>query len=184
MSNYYVFVDLETTGLDEIVGDVLEVGILVADNNFNVIANFDEVVYYPPNQIADLDDRVIDMHTKNGLWDKCAHSSNSLRGVQEHALGFLSACSIDLKLEPKSIELAGSTISFDRAWMKRHTPKLESWFHYRNIDVSSLKVLIKKYGLTDFEGEKKEAHRALDDCYDTMRELQYYVHYLGFVPSE
>lgn len=184
MANEYVFLDLETTGLDENLGEVLELGILVTDVNFNVLATFDEVVNFRHPIRGTIDDFVFDMHTRNGLWDKTDKSQNSLRGVEKDALAFLSNCVDSIDWGSVKIELSGSTISFDRAWMKKHMPALEDWFHYRNIDVSSTKIMFKKYNLPDYTGDKKEAHRALDDCFDTMHEYRYYLQYLGVLPSE
>jgi len=183
MANEYVFLDLETTGLDENLGSVLELGIVVADINLQPIGSFQQILQFDDPRYeyenCGIDDFVIDMHTKNGLWDICAESYTVRATAELAALDFLADYS-----EPKIIELSGSTISFDRAWLKKHMPKLENWFHYRNIDVSSYKAMFKKYNLPERPVKAVGAHRAVSDCYDSIHDLRYYLQYLGVLPSE
>jgi oligoribonuclease len=167
----FVFVDLETTGLDEDLCEILELGILVTDKNFNVLGEFSEVCYFDLELSKNgIDDFVIQMHEKNGLWNACAKAVTSRLGVEKAAIEFLEGGGWTQQ------PLTGSTISFDRGFLKVHMPRLEGVFHYRNIDVSSLKGLFNKFGWprTPSEYESYNPHRSLSDCYDTMRDLRSY----------
>ena len=165
----YVFVDLETSGLDPELCDILEVGIVVYDKNFNKLAVFNEVAHFYDPRRKDstwIDPFVIDMHTKNGLWDECHSSGNSLKAVEQAAVEFLKESGWDKQ------PMAGSTISFDRAFLKKHMPKLEATFHYRNIDVSTLKILWNMYGLEPLKANVPVGtHRAISDCDDSAMSL-------------
>lgn len=165
----YVFVDLETTGLDPNLSDILEVGIVVYDKNFNKLGVFSEVAHYrhpDKNPSTWIDPFVVQMHTKNGLWDECDASQHSLRQVELDAIEFLKAGG--WVRQP----LAGSTINFDRSFLQRHMLKLHDTFHYRNIDVSSFKNVWKMYDMPELRAnEKKEAHRAIPDCEESAMAL-------------
>lgn len=163
----YVFLDIETTGLDPKIGDVLEVGMVVYDNNFNKLGVFSEVAHfsYAPNMTW-IDDFVVEMHTKNGLWEECRNSNRSLRAVELDAIEFLMASGWNGQ------PMAGSTINFDRAWLEHHLPKLAAKFHYRNIDVSTMKNLWTMYEMPELQANiKKEAHRAVADCEESAMAL-------------
>ena len=168
----YVFLDLETTGLDPNLSDILEVGIVVYDKNFNKLGVFNEVAHYRhPNTNSSacnpwVDPHVIDMHTKNGLWTECDASQRSLRQVERDAIEFLKAGGWEKQ------PLAGSTINFDRSFLQTHMLKLHDVFHYRNIDVSSFKNIWKMYDMPELQAnEKKEAHRAVPDCEESAMAL-------------
>ena len=165
----YVFVDLETSGLDPNLCDILEVGIVVYDKNFNKLGVFGEVAHYrDPRRVGNdlIHPTVIEMHTKNGLWDEAHQSGNSLRAVELAAIEFLEASGWNKQ------PMAGSTISFDRSFLARHMPKLNDTFHYRNVDVSTLKNLWKMYDMPELQAnEKKEVHRAVPDCEESAMAL-------------
>lgn len=165
----YVFLDLETTGLDPNLSDILEVGIVVYDKNFNKLGVFNEVAHYrhpDKNPSTWVDLFVINMHTKNGLWDECDASQRSLRQVEHDAIEFLKAGGWENQ------PLAGSTINFDRSFLRTHMLKLHDCFHYRNIDVSSFKNVWKMYDMPELQANKKgEAHRAVPDCEESAMSL-------------
>lgn len=170
--NGYVFVDVETTGLDKNLDILLELGIYVTDDQFNPLGAFAEVMYFDyelsKNAIGKF---VQEMHEKNGLWIECAQSQNSRRGVEKAAIQFLEAFDWDEK-QP----MAGSTVQFDRGFLSTQMPSLEAKFHYRNIDISSLKGVWSKYDwlMNDWDGGKK-LHRSLPDCEDSANELKSYI---------
>ncbi|HSW91329.1 MAG TPA: oligoribonuclease [Candidatus Saccharimonadales bacterium] len=169
--NGYVVVDVETTGLDEGLDTILELGILIADARFNVLASFSEVAYFDFGlSRGGIDDLVIDMHKKNGLWDACKASRHSLAGIQASAVGFLKEGGWENQ------PMCGSTIQFDRKFIAAYMPKLDATFHYRHIDVSSFKNIFLKYEWdTDTKPQNRKLHRSLPDCEDTLSELKAYV---------
>lgn len=171
MSNFdgYVFVDLETTGLDPNTCDILEVGILVVDKRFNTLATFQEVAFFDFDKHRGSIPQVVqEMHHLNGLWDECKNSQRSLRQVELDALSFLEGG------EWMNERLSGSTINFDRSFLARHMPQLHEAFHYRNYDVSTLKGLFEKYDWPKPNPAADTEHRALPDCYDSMVYLRGY----------
>lgn len=165
----YVFVDLETTGLEPDLNDILEVGIVVYDKNFNKLGVFNEVAHYrhpDKNPSTWVDPYVVDMHNKNGLWDACEASSHSLRWIETEAVEFLKSNGWT------KLPLAGSTINFDRSFLAHRMRRLHDVFHYRNIDVSTLKNLWKMYDMPNLtSNEKKNAHRAVADCEESAMAL-------------
>jgi oligoribonuclease len=172
----YVFLDLETTGLDPKKGQILEVGILVLDDKLKEIDSFRQNVHFIPSGAArlryDIPEKVFEMHTKSKLWDACANSYMDNQRVEEAALLFM---------EPyRGQEMCGSTIGFDRAWLTEHMPRLNGAFHYRSLDVSAFRVLFGKVGLET--PPKKEVHRSLADCRESVDNLRYYMNVLGIGP--
>lgn len=168
----YVVVDVETTGLDPAVCDLLEVGILVADKNFHILSQFSEVIYFDLDKHVGIDGFVVDMHTKNGLWAECKVSTHSLGGVEKSAIEFLKAEGVEGQ------PMCGSTIQFDRSFISYHMPELNKRFHYRHIDVSSFKNVFKKYGwsvTTPPVNAFATPHRAGPDCFTSLKELESYV---------
>lgn len=158
----YVFLDLETTGLDPNLSDILEVGIVVYDKNFNKLGVFSEVAHYrhpDKNPSTWIDPFVVNMHTMNGLWDECDASQRSLRQIELDAIEFLKAGGWIKQ------PLAGSTINFDRSFLQTHMLKLHDVFHYRNIDVSSFKNVWNMYDMPELVSNNAESnHRAVVDC--------------------
>ena len=168
----YVIVDIESTGLDPDIDQILELGILVADKNFSILGEFSEVAYFDLElQRPGINDFVIDMHTKNGLWEECKASRTSLAGLTVDAIHFLEGG------EWTNQPMCGSTIQFDRSFISQYMPKLNAKFHYRHIDVSSFKNVWAKYDWptwnTGYQAGK--THRSLPDCRDTLDELKRYV---------
>lgn len=165
----YVFLDLETTGLDPNLCDILEVGIVVYDKNFNKLGVFNGVAHYRDPRRDNptwIDPYVLEMHTKNGLWDECDHSGNSLKAVELAAIEFLKEGGWD------KLPMCGSTINFDRSFLAHHMVRLHDIFHYRNIDVSSFKSVWRMYGMPDLETiEAASNHRAVADCEDSAMAL-------------
>jgi oligoribonuclease len=163
--NRLCWIDLETTGLDPETCSVLEVACVVTDNKLNELIYYQRVLRYD-GPIAGLHPVVLEMHTKNNLWNLCAASGSNLYTcdvelsafIEEHCLG---------------APLCGSTISFDRAFMKTHLPRAHEKLHYRNIDVSSFKELARRSGVEFPETPKEDiAHRALADIRNSIATLK------------
>ncbi len=178
----YVILDLETTGLDPELEAILEVGIVIADDDFDPIATFKGVVHW--DELMELEgsiivpdsvqDTVLEMHGANGLWEESYASTNTVRSVEKDAIEFLTTYGATEQ------ELCGNTISFDRAFLHRYMPKLEATFHYRNIDISTLKVLGNKFGILAAPKDLS-AHRGVSDCLDSILELEHYLSMMGWV---
>ena len=167
----FVFLDLETTGLDPVLDSILEVGILVTDKEFQTIVEFSQVCYFDLELNKNsIDEVVLEMHTKNGLWEECGKSELNFLKVEEEAIKFLKDGGWDKQ------PLAGNTINFDRSFLHAQMPRLESTFHYRNFDVSTVRQLFAKFGWAwPPAKENPAAHRGLADCHDSKQELHYFV---------
>lgn len=167
------WLDLETTGLDETTGEILEYAVVLTDLELNEIDSVEGVVAHDMSYLPTImSQEVIDMHTKNGLLDAVRAASvdvpntpwgyKAIAVVRDILVGMLQR----LKQEdPDTIFVpAGSTISFDRRWVKEHMPDLEKMFHYRQLDVSVYKV-----GFPAIFGTKtSEAHRAMPDIRESI----------------
>lgn len=165
---------------------MLEVALVVTDDNLVEVAATSLVVQpVMSHGFADwqrrLDPFIQDMHGKNGLLDALERGEGiPLRGAE--VLLFAWARTLDQRpyvaacLDLKKTPLAGSTVGFDRAWLRRHMPTLESLFSYRSIDVSSLTEIAKRWSPTIYEGRPKAecAHRALADARESIAYLRYY----------
>jgi len=164
----YVFLDLETTGLDPNNDLILEVGVAVYDDELSLRAIWSDVIYCDKNTIKNLAPYVDRLHTKNGLWEACKNSTKSIDDIEINIIKFLNNFA-----DPETEPLCGSTISFDRSFLKAQMPQLESWFHYRNVDVSSFGIVLEKLGIP--RPPKKEAHRVVADCIESADNLRYYL---------
>lgn len=165
----FICLDLETTGLDPDACCIIEVGIVVADENLDVYASESWIVA-PTTDLSEMDEYVTEMHNKNGLLDDLKHG-RSVWAVEGRVLQWLS----ELELESGTFPMFGSSIGFDRGFLKTHMPQLEAWFHYRNIDMSTVKELARVWR-PDLKWKPKgsKAHRSVDDCLSTLDEARYY----------
>lgn len=176
----YVFLDTETTGLDPETCVILEVGIYVCSDEFEPIDKFIQQVHYNPfingkirPEFEDDDGEfVFKMHEKNRLWQACQNSYLNNKAVENMAIDFLE------KNEYNHQPMCGSTIDFDRRFLIKHMPHLNSVFHYRSINVSSFRETFVRYGIDP--PPKREAHRALADAKESADQLKYYLTRLGF----
>ena len=165
--------DLEMTGLEPLRHVIIEIATLITDDNLNVIAEGpDLVIHASPEQMAEMGDFVTEMHTKSGLIDAVNQSTVTNDEAEALTLTFLKE-HID---EARSIPLCGNSIGTDRRFLQEYMPTLEEFFHYRNVDVSTLKELTRRWHPEVLEAlpEKATAHRALDDIRESIDELQHY----------
>lgn len=187
------FTDLETTGLDPDAEEILEVACIVTDDKLVETARFHALVT-PDRPFHRLGDFVRDMHTKNGLWKDLMENPHQMRAcvVSDTFAEFLRLNTVKVYTGPKGDEirldraqLAGNTISFDRAFLKRHMPNAEAQLHYRNFDVSSLNEFARRFAPAVYESRPKQspsaAHRAMADVEESLRVARYYVEKLGTV---
>lgn len=172
MTEYIVWADCEMTGLDIEKDEICEIAVIVTDDQLKPVDEGIQVVIKPSSAaMANMGDFVRQMHTDSGLLSEL-ESGVSIESAQEQVLAYLGK----FITEPKTAPLAGNSIGTDRMFIIRQMPKLDAFLHYRNIDVSSLKELVRRwYPRVYFQLPKKVgSHRALADIRESIQELAYY----------
>ena len=167
-----VWIDCEMTGLDLQKDALIEVAVLITDGELNVLGEGVDVIIKPTDeQLEGMGDFVRDMHIKSGLLDHLADGVT----MEEATERILAHVKEFVPVERKA-PLAGNTIGTDRAFLARDMAELESWVHYRNLDVSSIKELARRwYPKTFYQAPAKGGnHRALADIQESIEELRYY----------
>ena len=174
-----VWVDMEMTGLDPQTDRILEIAMIVTDADLNLVAEGPVLVIHQSDELLDkMDAWNKGTHGRSGLIDKVKASTLSETEAEQACLQFLKE-HVKLSTSP----MCGNTIHQDRRFMVRYMPKLESYFHYRNIDVSTVKELCKRWHPEIAKGfQKKQAHTALADILESVDELRYYRDKL-FIPT-
>ena len=175
-----IWIDCEMTGLDVVNDALIEVAVLVTDGDLNVLGDGVDVLITPTDeQLANMGDFVREMHTKSGLLDDLA-SGTTIEEATRLAMEYIRAHVPAARKAP----LAGNTIGTDRMFLARDMPELEQWVHYRNVDVSSIKELARRwYPRVLYQAPAKSGnHRALADIQESIEELRYYREAL-FVPQ-
>lgn len=161
-----VWVDVETTGLDSDYDQLLEIALLVTDSELEAVAGCEYVVHW--KEFGGMTDFVRKMHTDNGLLDECRASTIMLPQIDTMLASLLRSQGVD-----GNAPLCGSTVHFDRAFVKRDLPITHSLLHYRNVDVSSLKELMMRWA-PELEYPKKDFHRAMPDILESIKALKFY----------
>jgi oligoribonuclease len=172
MTEYIVWADCEMTGLDIEKDEICEIAVIVTDDQLKPVDEGIQVVIKPSAAaMANMGDFVRQMHTDSGLLSEL-ESGVSIESAQEQVLAYLGK----FITEPKTAPLAGNSIGTDRMFIIRQMPQLDAFLHYRNIDVSSLKELVRRwYPRVYFQLPKKVgSHRALADIRESIQELAYY----------
>jgi oligoribonuclease len=166
-----VWVDLEMTGLKPETDRILEVAIVVTDANLAPIAVAPVwVLHQDDSAIAAMDSWNQGTHARSGLIEKVKASSSNEIEVEAAALAFLQE-----RVPPRTSPMCGNSICQDRRFLARWMPALEAYFHYRNLDVSTLKELCRRWKPELMKGVPKEGkHEALADVYESIEELRYY----------
>jgi len=170
MANALVWIDMEMTGLEPDVNTIIEIATLVTDDQLNLIAEGPNLaIYQDQATLALMDEWNQTQHKKSGLLDRVRASSETLASAQAKTLEFLA-----LYCEPKSSPLCGNSIHQDRRFIHRYMPLLDSFLHYRLIDVSTLKELSNRWYPTLPKYQKGENHLALNDIRESVAELRYF----------
>lgn len=172
MTEYIVWADCEMTGLDIEKDEICEIAVIVTDDQLKPVDRGIQIVIRPSEAaMANMGKFVRQMHTDSGLLAEL-ESGVSIESAQEQVLSYLGK----YITEPKTAPLAGNSIGTDRMFIIRQMPKLDAFLHYRNIDVSSLKELVRRwYPRVYFQLPKKiGSHRALADIRESIQELAYY----------
>jgi oligoribonuclease len=165
--------DLEMTGLDPTVHTIVEVATLITDDELRIVAEGpDLVVHQAPEALAAMGDVVRTMHTTSGLLPAIERSTTTLAAAGAETLDFIKAHVPDAR----SVPLAGNSIGTDRRFLSTFLPEIEEWLHYRSIDVSTIKELVRRWypDVYDAAPKKTGNHRALDDIRESIEELRYY----------
>jgi oligoribonuclease len=164
-----VWLDMEMTGLDPETCVPLEVAIVITDSELLELASYESVIAAPGEALATMVDLVRRMHTENGLLERVAAAKASCGEVEEAMVGLLETW-----CEPRTGVLAGNSIWQDRRFLRRYFPRFETALHYRMVDVSSIKELVRRwYGEAALPG-KDSAHTAMADIRASIAELQHY----------
>ena len=167
-----VWSDLETTGLAPEWDQILEVGFVITNADLEPQGTYQSVVSWP--ELVSMDEVVYRMHTDSGLLPLVQnHEGKPLHVIDEEVAAFFLANGVTDKSP-----LAGSTIHFDRSFLRQHLQLAHGMLHYRNIDVSSLRELIKRWAPEELY-TKGDAHRAMPDCLDSIRQLRHYRKVMG-----
>ena len=173
--NNLIWLDMEMTGLAPDSDKIIEVAIVITNSNLETVAEGPVLVVHQPDAILDgMDNWNKSTHAKSGLIDKIKASTLDERAVELRMLDFLK-----LHVPKGASPMCGNSICQDRRFMARSMPDLEAWFHYRNLDVSTLKELCKRWRPELAKGLTKHGkHEALADVYESVEELKYYREHL------
>ncbi len=166
-----IWLDMEMSGLSPDQNRILEVAVVITDAQLNTVAESPVLVVHQPDEVLDgMDNWNKATHGKSGLIEKVKASTLDEAAVEKKMLTFLR------KYVPaKASPMCGNTICQDRRFMARWMPKLEDFFHYRNLDVSTLKELVRRWKPEVADGfTKQNKHEALADIYESIEELKYY----------
>ena len=169
--NHLVWLDMEMTGLDPERDRIIELAMIVTDGNLETVAESPVWVVHQPDAVLDaMDEWNKNTHGKSGLIERVRASALDEAAVEAAALSFMRDY-VPQRISP----MCGNSIGQDRRFMVRYMPALEAWFHYRNIDVSTLKELCRRWKPEVAKGfEKASAHTALADIRESIEELKYY----------
>jgi len=176
-----VWMDLEMTGLDHTSDVIVEIATIITDDDLTIIAEGpDLVVHQPDEALASMDRVVVDMHTKSGLLDQIKASDVTLEAAGAATLEFIR----QHVPEAATVPLCGNSIGTDRRFLAAYLPEIENYLHYRSIDVSSVKELVKRWypDVSTNRPHGAGSHRALDDIRESIREMAYYREHV-FVPA-
>jgi oligoribonuclease len=171
-----IWIDLEMTGLDTGGDSILEIATVITDSQLNVLAEGPELaIAHPLEALEAMDDWNRNQHRKSGLWQRVLDSQVSLGQAEALTVAFLNEW-VPVNASP----MCGNSICQDRRFLHRLMPRLEKYFHYRNLDVSTLKELARRWAPPVLEGVRKQAaHTALSDVRDSIEELRHYRKHLA-----
>ena len=169
--NNLIWLDMEMTGLSPENDRIIEVALVITDSNLNTVAEASVLVVRQTDAVLDgMDNWNKSTHGRSGLIDKVKASTLDERAVELRMLDFLK-----LHVPKSASPMCGNSVCQDRRFMAKAMPDLEAWFHYRNLDVSTLKELCKRWRPELAKGLVKHGkHEALADIYESIEELKYY----------
>jgi oligoribonuclease len=168
-----VWMDLEMTGLDHTSDVIVEIATLVTDDELQIVAEGPDLVVHQPDDVLDrMDPFVVEMHTRSGLLDQIRASTIALEEAGAETLAFIK----EHAPVERTVPLCGNSIGTDRRFLAAYLPEIEEYLHYRSVDVSSVKELVRRWypDALGARGWKQGTHRALDDIRESVAELQLY----------
>ena len=170
-ANNLIWIDLEMTGLDTTTDAIIEIATIVTDSQLNILAEGPVLAIHQPDAVLNaMDAWNTRQHAGSGLTERVRKSALDERMAEVQTIEFLAQY-----VPPNTSPMCGNSICQDRRFLARCMPELERYFHYRNLDVSTLKELAKRWSPNILSGfTKGGSHLALDDTRDSIRELQYY----------
>lgn len=174
--DHLAWLDMEMTGLNPETDRIIEVAMIITDGELNILAQSDVLVIHQSDDIMDhMDAWNTATHERTGLTAKVKAATLTEAAAEQQLLAFMAQW-----LPEKTSPMCGNTIHQDRRFMARYMPQLEAYFHYRNLDVSTLKELAKRWNPEVAKGvTKKGAHQALEDIIESIDEMKYYrMHFL------
>lgn len=179
-SKNLIWIDLEMTGLNPDTDRIIEIAIIVTNENLDVVAESPTLAIYQPESIlTQMDNWNVKHHTQSGLISRVQASNINEQQAEQIMLEFLN-----LYASPNKSPMCGNSICQDRRFLYRYMPQLEAFFHYRNLDVSTLKELAKRWSPSVHQSfKKKSKHIALEDIKDSIAELKHYREFFLNLPS-
>ena len=180
-NNNLVWLDMEMTCLDPVNDKIIEIAVIVTDPNLEILSEAPVFVIKQDNSLLqNMDAWNTNTHSKSGLIEKVKHSTTSEKDAEDQLINFLKPY-VDKNKSP----MCGNTICQDRRFMANYMPKLEAYFHYRNLDVSVFKELAKRWRPELIGKFKKSAkHEALADIKESIEELKFYREHFLKIPND
>ena len=176
-----IWIDLEMTGLDTDRDGILEIATVVTDGQLNVLAEGpDLAIAHPLATLEAMDEWNRNQHGKSGLWRRVLEEGVPLAQAEQATLAFLREW-----VPANASPMCGNSICQDRRFLHRLMPSLEQYFHYRHLDVSTIKELARRWAPAVLAGiHKQSAHTAMSDVHDSIAELRYYRQFMGTLAGE
>ena len=170
-SDYLIWIDLEMTGLKPDTDVIIEMATIVTDADLRIVAEGPVIAIHQPDAVLEaMDDWNRRTHGASGLITRVRDSKYTMASAEARTLEFVRAL-----VEPNASPMCGNSICQDRRFLARHMPTLEKFFHYRNLDVSTVKELARRWAPGIIPGFSKQGeHKALADIQESIRELAYY----------
>jgi oligoribonuclease len=170
-SNHLIWLDMEMTGLDPGRDRIIEIGLVITDSKLDIVAEAPVIAVHQPDEVLDaMDEWNTSTHGRTGLTARVRASTISEAVAEATMVSFLE------QWVPRGVSpMCGNSVCQDRRFLAHYMPRFESWFHYRNLDVSTLKELAKRWNPEVYKGvQKAGAHTALADILESIVELRHY----------
>lgn len=166
-----VWIDMEMSGLNPDTDVVLEIALILTNAKLEVTTEGPDLIVHQPEELfKSMDSWNQEHHTKSGLWAAVQASTLSLKDAEDQLMDFLQK-----NVAPKSSPLCGNSIAQDRLFLRKYMPRVHEYLHYRMVDVSSIKELVKRWYVGGPAAPSKNGnHRALDDIRESIEELKFY----------
>jgi oligoribonuclease len=179
-SNNLIWIDLEMTGLDTANDAIIEIATVVTDSDLNLVAEGPMLAIHQPDAVlAGMDEWNTRQHGQSGLTERVRNSTITEAEAERQTLEFLRQ-----HVPARTSPMCGNSICQDRRFLARLMPELEAYFHYRNLDVSTIKELAARWAPGIYSGfSKQSSHLALDDIRDSIDELKYYREHFFRLPE-